>query len=143
MEKKFIILCIAGIIVIATIIASLVFVNNEPGECDYRSLNIKYYGKSVAECSNVDYSCASGFRSFYNQCGCGCRAEEGYQANMTYCQDVERNRICLQVYQPVCGWFSPAEVQCLRYPCAKSYSNSCFACTDEKVEYWSEGECPI
>lgn len=49
---------------------------------------------------------------------------------------------CIQLYQPVCGWFDPAQVQCIRYPCAQTFSNSCFACMDGKVQYWTEGECP-
>ena len=49
---------------------------------------------------------------------------------------------CIQLYQPVCGWFDPAQIQCIKYPCAQTFSNSCFACMDEKVQYWTEEECP-
>ena len=48
---------------------------------------------------------------------------------------------CPTVYIPVCGWFGK-NIQCLKYPCAQTYSNQCFACVDDKVEYWTEGECP-
>lgn len=42
----------------------------------------------------------------------------------------------------VCGWFNPQKIQCLRYPCAVNYNNSCDACKDDKVLYWTYGECP-
>lgn len=50
--------------------------------------------------------------------------------------------VCIQLYQPVCGWFNPEKIQCIKYPCANTYSNSCFACTNPDVLYWTEGECP-
>ena len=60
-----------------------------------------------------------------------------------YCTPGSRKvEICTLEYRPVCGWFNE-RIKCIRYPCAATYSNPCFACTDEKVEYWTEGECPI
>ncbi len=59
-----------------------------------------------------------------------------------YCTEEQRQAdSCIQVYEPVCGWFGQ-DVQCFRYPCAATYSNACFACLGENVEYWTEGECP-
>ncbi|MCX8202491.1 MAG: hypothetical protein N3G74_01645 [Candidatus Micrarchaeota archaeon] len=59
-----------------------------------------------------------------------------------YCTPESRKaEVCIAVYEPVCGWFSQP-IKCVRYPCAATYSNACFACMDEKVEYWTEGECP-
>ncbi|TAL48149.1 hypothetical protein EPN87_01205 [archaeon] len=52
------------------------------------------------------------------------------------------NQICTAQYNPVCGWFDPAKIQCIRYPCAQTFSNSCFACSDDKVKYYTQGECP-
>lgn len=58
------------------------------------------------------------------------------------CSDESRKvDACIELYQPVCGWNGP-EIQCFRYPCASTYSNSCFACQNEIVEYWTDGECP-
>ena len=54
---------------------------------------------------------------------------------------LERSDVCIEIYDPVCGWFSD-DVQCVTYPCAVTFSNSCFACGDETVEYWTPGECP-
>ena len=61
----------------------------------------------------------------------------------TFCWPEDRNaEICTQIYQPVCGWFDPEKIQCIRYPCAVTFGNSCLACMDEKVLYYTEGECP-
>ncbi|MBI4144835.1 hypothetical protein HY493_01355 [Candidatus Woesearchaeota archaeon] len=49
---------------------------------------------------------------------------------------------CTADYAPVCGWFDSEKVQCIKYPCAADYSNSCQACRDENVKSWSAGKCP-
>ncbi|MBN2101363.1 MAG: hypothetical protein JW716_00660 [Candidatus Aenigmarchaeota archaeon] len=60
----------------------------------------------------------------------------------TYCTEEQRGvQACTMEYRPVCGWFDES-IQCVKYPCADTYSNPCMACSDEKVEYWTEGECP-
>ena len=60
-----------------------------------------------------------------------------------YCTAEQRKgEMCIGLYQPVCGWFDPARIQCVKYPCAQTYSNSCFACKNDKVLYWTEGGCP-
>lgn len=62
--------------------------------------------------------------------------------NTTYCAPEQREAdVCIASYQPVCGWFNE-NIKCIKYPCADTYSNSCGACKDEKVEYYTEGECP-
>ncbi|MFH0861630.1 MAG: serpin family protein [Candidatus Altiarchaeota archaeon] len=48
---------------------------------------------------------------------------------------------CTLEYNPVCGWFNDG-IKCIRYPCAQTYGNGCGACADDKVEYWTRGECP-
>ncbi|MFA5993071.1 MAG: hypothetical protein WC796_05175 [Candidatus Pacearchaeota archaeon] len=50
--------------------------------------------------------------------------------------------LCGEIYEPVCGWFDPQKIQCIKYPCAKTYSNKCFACLDENVLSFTKGECP-
>lgn len=60
-----------------------------------------------------------------------------------YCTEESRiGDACIAQYDPVCGWSDPEKVQCIRYPCASDYSNSCNACQDENVLYWIKGECP-
>jgi uncharacterized protein len=59
-----------------------------------------------------------------------------------YCSPESRKaEVCPTLYQPVCGWFS-ADIKCFAYPCAANAANSCIACMNENVEYWTEGECP-
>jgi len=54
----------------------------------------------------------------------------------TYCNVEDRRAdVCIQLAKPVCGWDNNGEVG--------TYSNSCYACKDSKVEYWIEGECEI
>jgi hypothetical protein len=58
------------------------------------------------------------------------------------CNHQAAGEVCMQIYSPVCGWADPTRIQCIRYPCATTYSNSCNACNDINVQYWTEGECP-
>ena len=59
--------------------------------------------------------------------------------NKTYCES-PRPEICTMDYAPVCGFYSK-EIQCIKAPCGGTYSNGCSACSDEKVEFYTEGEC--
>ena len=60
-----------------------------------------------------------------------------------FCTPESKNaEACIEIYQPVCGWNDPEKIQCIKFPCANTYSNSCFACMDEDVLYYTEGECP-
>jgi len=59
--------------------------------------------------------------------------------NRNFCPE-ERGMICTMEYVPVCGYFGD-NIQCVKEPCAKTYSNGCSACSDTKVEYWIDGEC--
>ena len=60
-----------------------------------------------------------------------------------YCSNISREgRFCTQEYAPVCGWVN-SEIKCIKWPCAMTFSNGCFACLDEKVEYYTDGECPM
>jgi hypothetical protein len=67
-----------------------------------------------------------------------CPTEEKFPCN-SESRDVE---LCIEIYQPVCGWFNPEKVQCITFPCAVTLSNSCFACQDEQILHYTEGECP-
>ena len=68
---------------------------------------------------------------------------DGNESNRNYCSTESRNaEACIQIYKPVCGWNDPGRIQCIRYPCAQTYSNSCQACMNENVLFWTEGECP-
>lgn len=60
----------------------------------------------------------------------------------TFCTSQSRNvEACIEIYQPVCGFFDPDKIECVTKPCTNTYANSCFACIDENVLYYEEGEC--
>ena len=47
------------------------------------------------------------------------------------CKPEDRNvDACIEIYQPVCG-----------KPINQTFSNSCFACMDENIVYYTGGEC--
>jgi hypothetical protein len=122
--------------------------------CKYDTQEKNYIGKSADECSKIRYRCDSGDQPFSDACGCGCEVNESAQRNINQtatdnsaevqniCAADQRQALsCLEIFEPVCGWYNQ-QIQCFRYPCAQTYSNSCFACSDAKVEYWTTGECP-
>ncbi len=111
------------------------------GQCNYESETKNYIGKSPEECSRIQYFCAQGFQQFKDECGCGCE-EIQYQAQIkNYCKEERQGDVCVQLYDPVCGFFDPEKIACKKEPCAETFSNNCFACLDENVLYWTEGEC--
>jgi hypothetical protein len=60
----------------------------------------------------------------------------------TYCKPEQRGaEFCYEIYAPVCGWFNQ-NIKCIKYPCAQNFENDCFACANENVEYYTQGECP-
>lgn len=60
-----------------------------------------------------------------------------------FCPQESRNvDACIEIYQPVCGWSDPDKIKCIKFPCASTYSNSCFACMDENVLYYTREVCP-
>ena len=70
-------------------------------------------------------------------------SNQNQSSRQNYCTPEQRKgEMCMEIYQPACGWFDPAKIQCIKYPCAQTFSNSCFACQDSKVLYWTNGECP-
>ncbi len=111
-----------------------------PLSCELRSPLKNYVAKSVVECSQIKFTCEPGMQYFQDSCGCGCEPTGKDKKN--YCPQPSKNQTrCITQYQPVCGWFDVERAQCTRYPCAQTYSNSCVACSDELVSYWTAGEC--
>jgi|TARA_Y100000310_G_C20640076_1_gene793405 hypothetical protein len=61
----------------------------------------------------------------------------------TFCSDASRDvDACIALYEPVCGWDDPDKIKCFKFPCASTYSNSCNACKNPNVLYWTSGDCP-
>lgn len=70
------------------------------------------------------------------------RSDEIIIGDKHYCRPVDRKaEVCQTLWQPVCGWFD-SSIQCIKYPCAITSGNSCEACINPNVEYWTDGECP-
>ena len=66
------------------------------------------------------------------------------ESKKVYCPKESKGIVvCTEIYMPVCGWFDSKKIQCIKYPCAQKFSNSCFACGEENVKYYTEGECPV
>lgn len=61
-----------------------------------------------------------------------------------FCSNDSRNiySMCITLYDPVCGWSNPDKIQCIKFPCASTYPNSCNACKNSEVLYWTKGKCP-
>ncbi|MBW2991236.1 hypothetical protein KY348_06050 [Candidatus Woesearchaeota archaeon] len=93
-------------------------------------------------CKYVELKCPEGEIPFFDEKGCGCVAgEPGPKKYFCLREQDAVPYACTMEYKPVCGWANE-NIQCLKYPCASTYSNQCMACFDENVEYWTEGECP-
>jgi len=102
----------------------------------------KYVGYSEEECSKISILCTPDREYFSDETGCGCELK-AFEEEGSFCPNESRNvDACIEIYQPVCGWNDPEKIQCIKFPCANTYSNSCFACTDENVLYYTEGVCP-
>lgn len=53
------------------------------------------------------------------------------QLQKIYCIEESRQvKLCIAQYDPVCG-----------FPKNETYSNSCFACINKNIEYFTRGEC--
>ncbi len=93
-------------------------------------------------CTQEAKLCADGMAVSRNS-SLGCEFDACPIQDKVFCTPEQRQvDACIEIYQPVCGWNNPDKIQCIKFPCANTYSNSCFACQDENVEYWTEGECP-
>lgn len=78
-------------------------------------------------------------RDANNNCKFPACPESKLKANE--CNASPRVKNCPDVYTPVCGWFNQS-INCIKYPCMANYGNACWACSQEKVDYWTEGPCP-
>jgi len=144
---------IGALVLIWSVYAALYFNGSIPRNdiinCDYNSAD-RTYVKHVPNCP-IDFECAPGTEGFKSPCGCGCKkidnSTEGDKpeindSSKNYCNPKSREgSACIALYKPVCGWFGQ-NIQCIKYPCASTYGNSCEACHNKDVEFWTEGECP-
>lgn len=111
----------------------------EEPSCDYDNPTKSYVRKSVDECARIRFMCAEGKEYFSDDCGCGCQSAPAQHA----CDPAGSSMtLCTMEYAPVCGWYKE-NIQCIKYPCAQTFSNDCAACQNEHVAHWTDGECPI
>lgn len=105
------------------------------------SLSVKYVSYDVDECSRILFTCIDEYKPFSDNTGCGCKKEAEQKENI-YCTPNQRNaQACIEIYQPVCGY---VQVECITTPCnpvPETFSNNCFACSNERVSYYTEGAC--
>ncbi len=112
----------------------------EPGMCK-AAFQRYYFDSQSGECKVFIWGGCGGVVPFetLDECLTECAGA----AKENYCTDEQRGAVaCTMEYRPVCGWFDPERIQCVKYPCASTYGNPCGACADDKVLYWTNGECP-
>ncbi len=59
----------------------------------------------------------------------------------TTCLVEQRNILCPNTTQPVCGYFNES-FKCKNPPCFQEFSNPCLACTEEVISYYADTNCP-
>jgi putative hemolysin len=113
--------------------------NCEFAECP-STTSIEYVSTDLEKCKVIRFMCVKGKEYFSDDKGCGCKPIEPAQNECTI--ESRKGEFCSAQYEPVCGWFDGAKIQCIAYPCAQTFSNSCNACHNDNVAYWTTGECP-
>tara|TARA_Y100000310_G_scaffold302635_1_gene340136 strand:- start:2334 stop:2768 length:435 start_codon:yes stop_codon:yes gene_type:complete len=137
-KKNLLVLLLISIVIVSGCTTTI----TKDNVCDYSENQVrKYIGKNQEVCSKIQFQCESSREAFSDNCGCGCELTQ--DETKTFCKEEQRNKdACIEIYQPVCGWYDSEKIQCIKYPCATTFSNSCFSCSDENVLYYTEGECP-
>ena len=145
MKKKKLKLFVASAILILIVVSAAVFVSIKLIKKEIQSERY-YVSEDVEFCKQIKFLCKSGYEPFSDGNGCGCKLtpeqdNSGDDENKIFCNEGSRGAdVCIELYMPVCGWFS-SEIKCVKYPCAQTFSNSCFACSNSDVEYYTPGEC--
>jgi len=71
-----------------------------------------------------------------------CPGETPAQSKVIDCTPEQKGaEACIELYSPVCA---SVQIQCVTTPCEpipKTFSNSCFACSEHSVDSYTEGEC--
>lgn len=100
------------------------------------------FDKITDSCTEEAKVCPDG--SVVERVGPDCEFEEcSSELERFYCDESSREAdVCIEIYEPVCGWFNSSKVNCVDYPCAVDFSNSCFACQNSDIEYFTKGTCP-
>jgi len=112
-----------------------------PSCCDGLKL-IKPKEKNIVGISGIcTAKCGDGICDNKTESDYNCPKDCSIVKNYCKPSDRKNDTVCPSIVNPVCGWFNN-NIQCFVYPCASTYSNSCIACMDSNVTYWTVGECP-
>lgn len=150
MDRSTWIIFIVVVLAVAGSVLAFYFMdgNSSPtGTCFMDNGTKSYVVMGAEQCKAAKFACAEGKEYFADSCGCGCAPSEepttGGKLVPHYCTPESKEvEACTQEYQPVCAWYDPAIVQCIKYPCAINMGNKCNACATPNVLYYTEGECP-
>ncbi len=66
---------------------------------------------------------------------------EPMSGSVTCTDEMRKAEACIEIYAPVCA---QVQVECITTPCnpvPQTYSNSCFACSEDRVLSYTEGAC--
>lgn len=97
-----------------------------------------YLSELEEECKVKKYTCQKGMEKFFDESGCGCKKKV---YTKRFCEEKDRTAICTNEDNSACGWLDQGP-SCREPPCVNQYKNSCKACINEEILYWTEGECP-
>lgn len=114
----------------------------EPCEEEIEEPEKRYLHTNLQLCKYAEIICEEGETPFFAQDGCGCVVGDPEPDKYFCLETSNEDYACTQEYDPVCGWFDSTKVECVDYPCAEDFSNSCEACRNSNVKYWTEGVCP-
>jgi hypothetical protein len=97
------------------------------------------YDNNIA-CTMEAKQCPDG--SFVGRSGPNCEFEACPSSDAQICAPESRlAEACIELYAPVCG---AVQVECVTTPCdpvPETFSNSCFACANERVISYTNGAC--
>lgn len=99
---------------------------------------------SPVACTMEAKMCPDG--SFVGRTGPGCEFAACPDAEIVsvtqYCEaEPSQETTCIDLYDPVCAM---VQVECITTPCdpvPQTFSNSCYACTDDRVISYTKGAC--
>lgn len=133
---RFFLLMIAGIAPLSFCTPSA---NMNQGSGCQQGSEYHYLSSDPGRCSVLP-ACEQG-TPFRNACGCGCKVERDVSGRTFCTEEQRRTHYCVEVYAPVCGWFTERSEDCTGRYCRESYANACFACKDPRVKAYTTGNC--